>query len=119
VPGIPQVYYVGLLAGRNAAFSGDAREINRRRYTLAEADEAVRQPVVAEMLELVRLRSTHPAFAGEFSLPDAPDGELVLAWRLGGANAELRVVLPRGPEPASWRVSVDDGVERRCVADAP
>ncbi len=47
-PGIPQVYYVGLLAGRNAAFSGDAREINRRRYTLAEADEAVRQPVVAE-----------------------------------------------------------------------
>ena len=48
VPGIPQVYYVGLLAGRNAAFSGDAREINRRRYTLAEADEAVRQPVVAE-----------------------------------------------------------------------
>jgi sucrose phosphorylase len=119
VPGIPQVYYVGLLAGRNAAFNGDAREINRRRYTLAEADEAVRQPVVAEMLELVRLRSTHPAFAGEFSLPDAPDGELVLAWRLGGATAELRVVLPRGPEPASWRVSVDDGVERRCVADAP
>ena len=119
VPGIPQVYYVGLLAGRNAAFNGDAREINRRRYTLAEADEAARQPVVAEILELVRLRSTHPAFAGEFSLPDAPDGELVLAWRLGGATAELRVVLPRGPEPASWRVSVDDGVERRCVADAP
>jgi len=113
VPGIPQIYYVGLLAGRNATFVGDAREINRRRYTRAEVDEAVRQPVVARLLELVRLRNAHPAFAGEFSLPDAPDGELVLAWRNGDATAELRVALARG----SWRVSVDDGVERRTVAD--
>jgi hypothetical protein len=69
------------------------------------------------VLDLVRLRSTHPAFAGQFSVPDAPDGELVLAWRHGGATAELRVVLPHGPERATWRVSVDDGVERRSVAD--
>ena len=41
VPGIPQVYYVGLLAGRNAArrHGADAREINRRRYTAAEVTE--------------------------------------------------------------------------------
>ena len=73
----------------------------------------MRQPVVARLLELVRLRNAHPAFAGEFSLPDPPDGELVLAWRNGDATAELRVALARG----SWRVSVDDGVERRTVAD--
>jgi len=113
VPGIPQIYYVGLLAGRNATFVGDAREINRRAYTRAEVDEAVRQPVVARLLELVRLRNTHPAFAGGFSLPDVPDGELALAWRNGDATAELRVALAGG----SWRVSVDDGVERRVVAD--
>ena len=106
VPGIPQIYYVGLLAGRNATFVGDAREINRRRYTRAEVDEAVRQPVVARLLELVRLRNTHPAFAGEFSLPDVPDGELALAWRNGDATAELRVALAGG----SWRVSVDGAV---------
>jgi sucrose phosphorylase len=105
VPGMPQVYYVGLLAGRNAAFTGDAREINRRRYTAAEVDEAVRQPVVGRLLQLIRLRRTHPAFAGEFSLPDAPDGHLVLAWRHGDATAELRVDLER----SSWRVSVDGG----------
>lgn len=114
VPGIPQVYYIGLLAGRNAAFTGDARETNRRRYTRAEVDEAVRQPVVARLLELVRLRSTHPAFAGEFSLPDAPAGELVLAWRNGAATAELRV----GLEAPSWQVSADDGAERRSWAGA-
>ena len=106
VPGIPQIYYVGLLAGRNATFVGDAREINRRRYTRADVDEAVRQPVVARLLELVRLRNTHPAFAGEFSLPDVPDGQLALAWRNGDATAELRVALAGG----SWRVSVDDAV---------
>jgi len=113
VPGTPQVYYVGLLAGRNAEFGGDAREINRRRYTRAEVDEAVRQPPVARLLELVRLRGTHPAFEGAFSLHDAPDGELALAWRHGTASAELRVTLPHG----RWRVSLDDGAERWAFAD--
>ena len=101
VPGVPQVYYVGLLAGRNAPGDGDAREINRRRYTMAEVDEAVRQPVVVRLLELVRRRSTHPAFAGEFTLRDATAGELVLAWRHGDATAELRV----GLATCSWRAT--------------
>jgi len=102
VPGVPQVYYVGLLAGRNAPFTGaDAREINRRRYTAEEVDDALRQPVVATLLELVRLRSTHPAFAGEFALGDDPDGELLLAWRNGAATAELRV----DPADRAWRAT--------------
>ena len=36
VPGIPQVYYVGLLAGANdeaASASADGREINRHNYS--------------------------------------------------------------------------------------
>ena len=66
----------------------------------------MRQPVVARLLELVRLRNTHPAFAGGFSLPDVPDGELALAWRNGDATAELQVALAGG----SWRVSVDGAV---------
>ena len=40
VPGTPQVYYVGLLAGRNdmelLRSSGVGRDVNRRHYTLAE-----------------------------------------------------------------------------------
>ena len=117
VPGTPQVYYVGLLAGRNVEFSGDAREINRRRYTRAEVDEAVRHPPVARLLELVRRRGAHPAFEGEFSLPDVPEGELVLAWRHRDAAAELRVGLPDGSDRGWWRVSLDDGVERWIFAD--
>ena len=82
-PGIPQVYYVGLLAGRNApelvARTGDAREINRRSYTEAEATEALHQPVVRALAALVRLRGTHQAFGGSFSTPDAPAGRLTMA----------------------------------------
>jgi sucrose phosphorylase len=101
-PGIPQVYYVGLLAGRNVAVpdGADARETNRRRYTDAEVDAALAQPVVRRLRELLRLRTGHPAFGGTFAVHGA-GGELVLDWRHGDATAELRADLARG----SWRAS--------------
>ena len=79
---------------------GDAREINRRRYTAEEVEKAVREPVERALQELVRLRNTHPAFGGSFALPDTPDGELALVWRSGDAVAELRVEL----EKRAWQV---------------
>jgi sucrose phosphorylase len=92
VPGIPQVYYVGLLAGRNQPYAGgDAREINRRRYTPAEVVEALRQPVVQALGDAIRLRNSHPAFGGAFRLLDAPPGELGLAWTAEGCGVELRI----------------------------
>ena len=103
-PGIPQVYYVGLLAGGNVASDGDAREINRRRYTAEEVRAAVARPVVATLLELLRLRTAHPAFGGTFH--GAEDGgELVLTWRHGDATAELRADLARG----TWRATFSGG----------
>ena len=94
VPGIPQVYYVGLLAGRNVAgvFS-DAREINRRSYTQDDVAVAMRRPAVRRLARLIRLRTSHPAFRGEFTVEGGPDGELILAWRAGQAHAELHVRL--------------------------
>jgi sucrose phosphorylase len=81
VPGIPHVYYVGLLAGRNAAgVHADAREINRGSYTEAAVQTALRRPVVRRLSRMIRLRTTHPAFQGTFSTTDRPGGELVLAW---------------------------------------
>jgi sucrose phosphorylase len=112
-PGVSQVYYVGLLAGRNAPFTGDAREINRHRFTAEEIDRALQQPVVEALLELVWLRNAHPAFDGEFTLPNAADGELVLAWRTGDASAELRVFLPA----SSWKVTFSDSGTTRISAD--
>ena len=53
----------------------------------------MRRPVVRRLARLIRLRTSHPAFRGEFTLEDGSDGELVLAWRAGQAHAELHVRL--------------------------
>ena len=70
--GIPQVYYVGLLAGQNDVAlmeeTKNGRNINRHAYTQAEIAQQVQRPVVQELLTLMRLRNTHPAFAVEGEL---------------------------------------------------
>jgi sucrose phosphorylase len=94
VPGTPQVYYVGLLAGRNTTGAhGDAREINRRSYTESDVAAAMRRPVVRQLTRLIRLRTTHPAFSGDFTVDERAGDDLLLSWRAGEAHAELRVRL--------------------------
>jgi sucrose phosphorylase len=98
--GIPQVYYVGLLAGENdrAAVerSGEGRAINRHDYTLAEIDAALERPVVRRVLELVRLRATHPAFAGRLSVSADAPSSLRLRWSSDGDACELDADLATG-----------------------
>jgi len=66
-PGIPQVYYVGMLAGANdierMERTKNGRDINRHGYTVEEVEQEVQRPVVQKLLQLMKLRNTHPAFA--------------------------------------------------------
>ncbi len=68
-PGIPMVYYVGLLAGKNdielLESTKEGRNINRHYYSKDEVAAEVERPVVREVLRLMELRNTHPAFAIE------------------------------------------------------
>lgn len=100
LPGIPQVYYVGLLAGHNdmalLARSHVGRDINRRHYTRGEIDAALQRPVVQDLCELIRLRNAHPAFGGEFEMLDSADEILELRWTSGPDTATLRVDLRSG-----------------------
>jgi sucrose phosphorylase len=95
VPGIPQVYYVGLLAGENdmqlLQQSGVGRDINRHYYTRPEVEAALERPVVANLCALIRLRSNHPAFQGQFSLRAGTDTALNLRWDNVGEFAELHI----------------------------
>ena len=113
LPGVPQVYYVGLLAGHNdmelLRRSGVARDINRHYYEQDELHTALRQPVVRSLCALIRLRNTHPAFHGDFSSTEPSDAELVMRWRSGVERAELRVDFAS----RDYRLVVtDDGIPR-------
>ncbi|MCC5811809.1 MAG: sucrose phosphorylase [Ectothiorhodospiraceae bacterium] len=96
-PGIPQVYYVGLLAGCNdnelMERTGEARDINRHYYTLEEFDQAIEQPVVQRLLKLMRFRSSYPAFDGHFELNYSNDSSVSMAWRHGDYYCHLFVDL--------------------------
>ncbi len=99
LPGIPQVYYVGLLAGHNDMAllerSGVGRDINRHHYTRDEIDAALLRPVVADLLALIRVRNSHPAFQGRFELAPTSDSALDLRWRNGAAAARLFIDFAR------------------------
>ena len=90
-PGIPQVYYVGMLAGRNDLDfdPADHRNINRHNYTLPEIARETQRPVVKKLLEMMRFRNAHPAFQGELTVEPTPDHLLTLIRRSGPHWARL------------------------------
>jgi sucrose phosphorylase len=97
LPGVPQIYYVGLLAGTNdmelLAATGVGRDVNRHHYTTAEIDAALERPVVKDLLALLRWRATEPAFDGDFELVDSPTGTLRMRWTNGAAVVDRTVDL--------------------------
>ncbi len=99
-PGIPQVYYVGLLAGENdlenVSRTGEGREINRHNYTLDEIDREVKKPVVQRLKKLIDFRNNYPAFHGDFSVIDSPENQVTLLWNNSGAQCTLRTDLLTG-----------------------
>lgn len=93
-PGIPQVYYVGLLAGENdieALKRGEEpRSINRHSYTEEEIAETVQKPMLIEMYRIMRFRNECPAFDGKVEIgDDSADGKVSITWRSGEHTARL------------------------------
>ena len=97
VPGVPQVYYIGFLAGHNdmalLARTTVGRDINRHYYTRSEIELDLQRPVVQELVALIRFRNDHPAFAGNFQVRESSAEVLVLRWDHREHFAELRVNL--------------------------
>ena len=98
--GVPQLYYVGLLAGENdleaVERTGEGRAINRHDYTTEEIEVALARPVVQRILELVRLRRDHPAFDGELEVSVEDNALLRMTWFSGADVAELVADLDSG-----------------------
>lgn len=96
-PGIPQIYYVGLLAGENdveaVKRSGEGRDINRHNFSVAEIEQAVQKEVVKRLLKLIRFRNEYDAFNGEFMVRDCPKNEIRLVWNKDDKYCSLFVDL--------------------------
>lgn len=112
-PGIPQVYYVGLLAGSNdmdlLAETMVGRNINRHYYSRGEVQEALARPVVQNLLKLIRFRNQHAAFQGTFSLVECTDPLLVIRWDNGDTWTQLKVNFL---EPHLEICYLEEGVEK-------
>jgi len=101
MPGKPQVWYLDLFAGTNdheameRAGSGGHKEINRTNLSVAEVEERLTWPVVQQQLELLRFRSTCPAFGfhATCEVGDTPAAQLTLTWRKDGHEARLEADL--------------------------
>ncbi len=96
-PGIPQVYYVGLFAGKNdmelmeQTKGADGRNINRHYYTREEIRETVKWPMLQRMYEVMRFRNTYPVFDGDFSVEEGEEtGQITMSWSDGKLAASLK-----------------------------
>ncbi len=110
-PGIPQVYYAGLLAAPNQmdllGRTGVGRDINRPYYDTDSLSAALALPIVQDLLGLLRWRCAHHwLFDGSFELLDSPATELAIRW---SSNDE---VLEAGIDVAArtFRLELADAV---------
>lgn len=113
-PGIPQVYYVGLLAGTNdlklLEETRVGRDINRHYYSGYEVQEALARPVVANLLKLIRFRNEHSAFQGTFSLLSDADSLLEIRWKTAETWVRLKVDFSESYMEIDYS---ENGVEKR------
>ena len=95
MPGIPQVWYLDLFAGKNdyAAANrggvGGHKEINRTTLTIKDIEQGLKKTIVQDQLALMRLRNTSSAFNGELTVGSTDEHCLHLSWKLHECVASL------------------------------
>ena len=99
MPGIPQVWYLDLFAGKNDYVAADRggtaghKEINRTTLSTEEIEAGLSRPVVQDQLALIRLRNTSTAFDGELTVIRTDEQHLSLIWEHQESTASLKANL--------------------------
>lgn len=99
MPGVPQVWYLDLFAGKNdyaaadAAGSGGHKEINRTSLSLDKIEAGLKRTIVLKQLEILHLRNTSKAFLGDVFFADTMENEVHIRWSNQFEWAELRADL--------------------------
>lgn len=93
MPGVPQVYYVGMLAGENDMAllknTGVGRDINRSYFSRNDVAERLQLPVVHSLVALIKFRNSHDAFAGTFACVQTSATSLRLRWTATGSTSDF------------------------------
>jgi sucrose phosphorylase len=99
IPGIPQVWYLDLFAGKNDYAAADKggtgghKEINRTTLSNSDIEQGLRRIVVQEQLQLIKLRNSSKAFYGELELGNTEEQSLEMTWTNGNSTATLQANL--------------------------
>ena len=99
MPGIPQIWYLDLFAGKNnytAANKGGTgahKEINRTNLPLKDIESGLKTKIVLNQLKLMRLRNTLKAFNGEVTFNESSENQLHITWKNKNSFAELKANL--------------------------
>ena len=84
IPGIPQIYYVGLFVGENdmplLAKTNVGRDINRHYFTKEEVTEKMESWSFKKLKEIILMRNNHKSFAGDFKLFQTDDHIVQIRW---------------------------------------
>jgi sucrose phosphorylase len=99
MPGIPQVWYLDLFAGKNDYLAADKggtaghKEINRTNLSLEEIEAGLEKQIVRDQIELIRLRNCSSAFTGELEIHPSEPHLLHLTWKDANTSATLKADL--------------------------
>ena len=99
MPGIPQIWYLDIFAGKNnyqAADNGGSaghKEINRTTLSMRDIDQGLKTDIVKNQLKIIRLRNTSDAFLGKVEINDAYDDVIDLKWVNNKTVAHLKANL--------------------------
>ncbi|MEW8033135.1 MAG: glycosidase [Candidatus Thiodiazotropha endolucinida] len=99
MPGIPQIWYLDLFAGKNNYLAADMggtaghKEINRTNLSLEAIETGLKTQIVRDQIELIRLRNCSNAFKGELEIHPTEPHLLHLTWKHASASAILKADL--------------------------
>ena len=99
MPGIPQVWYLDIFAGKNnykaadKGGSGGHKEINRTTLSEQDIEQALQTELVKNQLKIMRLRNTLKAFSGQIKINDVSKESLGISWLNNESKAHLEANL--------------------------
>lgn len=99
MPGIPQVWYLDIFAGKNDYSAADCggnashKEINRTTLSLKDVEEGLKKEVVINQLKLIKLRNTSKAFCGAIKIKKTIDSKIDIVWENQNEKIQLKANL--------------------------